>query len=40
MHLQNERSLDDWKEGTEVETSGKEPDHTGPAEPDLILQIL
>lgn len=30
MHLQNERSLDDWKEGKEVETSGKEPDHTGP----------
>lgn len=24
------RSLDDWKEGKEVETSGKEPDHTGP----------
>ena len=32
MHLQNERSLDDWKEGKEVETSGKEL--------DLILQIL
>lgn len=25
-----ERSLDDWKEEKEVETSGKELDHTGP----------
>lgn len=28
MHLQKERSLHDWKDGKEVETSG--PDHSGP----------